>query len=222
MRSSLLTRDCRKPFEWRSPASASSRAASSPSTLKYTRALRRSGDVSTPVTVTKPMRGSFRPAASCAERTSLTASFTLRILAPAILDHPPARNVNERVHSATEHFVAGDQAALHAHAVRELRDHVALELGGGVVDDRRRVTHKRRRERGSLPQIVVVRLGDCCPEALLQVRLQRLDLLALALEARVVGQVNVDLDEADEAYSSSRSTWRVSKTSSTSPSFTSW
>src|SRR4051794_22125993 len=195
----LLICACRKPREWRRPARASSRASSSPSTLKYTRALRRSGLVSTPVTVTKPMRGSFRPAASCAERTSLTASFTLRIRAPAILDHPPEREVNARVHSATHDLVGRDQPALDPHAVRELRQDVALELGGGVVDDRRRVTHECSRERRALPQVVVIGLGDCCPEALLQVRLQRLDLLALALEARVVGQVDVDLDESDEA-----------------------
>src|SRR3954463_1165018 len=128
MRSSLFIRAWRKPGQCLRPAVGASRAASSPRTLTYTRALRRSGVVSTPVTVTKPMRGSFRPAASCAERTSLTASFTLRILAPAILDHPPAGNVDTRAHSATEHLVARDQAALHAYAVRELRDHVALEL----------------------------------------------------------------------------------------------
>lgn len=52
----------------------------------------------------------------------------------------------------------------------------------------------------------MVRLGDGGPKALLQVRLQRLDLLALALQAVVVGQVKVDLDKADEAYSSSLST----------------
>src|SRR3954454_7431023 len=99
------------------------------------------------------MRGSFRPAASCAERTSLTASFTLRILAPAILDHPPARNVNACVHSATEHLVARDQAALYTHAVRELRDHVALELGGRVVDHARGVPDECGRERRTLPQV---------------------------------------------------------------------
>src|SRR3954467_2239085 len=129
MRSSLLTRDCRKPFEWRSPARASSRAASSPSTLKYTRALRRSGDVSTPVTVTKPMRGSFRPAASCAERTSLTASFTLRILAPAILDHPSSRVAPY----LPPPLAPGNGSTLHPHTLGELRLHIAGELGGGVV-----------------------------------------------------------------------------------------
>src|SRR4051794_16371877 len=205
MRSSLPTTDCRKPFEWRRPASASSRAASSPSTLKNTRALRRSGDVSTPVTVTKPMRGSFRPAASCAERTSLTASFTLRILALAILDHPPSGIA----HDLTHHLVRRGHAALQPHALRKLRFHIPRELRRGVVYHRWCTPDERRGERAALPEIVVGGLGDGGAEALLQVRLERLHLLALALQAVVVRKVEVDLDEAREAYSSSLSTWRV-------------
>src|SRR3954451_24724752 len=125
----LLICACRKPLEWRKPARASLRASSSPSTLKYTRALRRSGLVSTPVTVTKPMRGSFRPAASCAERTSLTASFTLRILAVAILDHPSTGIAQDLSH----YLVGRGHAALDPHALRKLRLDVARELGRGVV-----------------------------------------------------------------------------------------
>jgi hypothetical protein len=53
---------------------------------------------------------------------------------------------------------------------------------------------------------VVVGLRDGGAETLLEVSLQRLDLLALALQAVVVRQVQVDLDQADEAYSSSLST----------------
>src|SRR4051794_40602124 len=172
----LLICACRKPRECRSPASASSRACSSPSTLKNTRALRRSGLVSTPVTVTKPMRGSFRPAASCAERTSLTASFTLRILAVAILDHPLGRKAQDLAH----HLVRGDEPALHAHPLRELRLHISLELGRGVVDHRGIAPDERHREGASLPQVVVVGLGHCGAEALLQMRLERLHFLALA------------------------------------------
>src|SRR4051794_19479079 len=135
----LLICACRKPREWRSPASASSRADSSPSTLKYTRALRRSGLVSTPVTVTKPMRGSFRPAASCAERTSLTASFTLRILALAILDHPPSGIAQDLSH----HVVGRGEPALDPHALGKLRLDVAGELGCRVVYHRWCTSHER-------------------------------------------------------------------------------
>src|SRR5262249_18972272 len=59
-------------------ASVLRRFASEPSTLTYTRACRRSGDVSTPVTVTNPIRGSFS-SPSPSETTSFTASFTRRI-----------------------------------------------------------------------------------------------------------------------------------------------
>src|SRR3954454_1951015 len=171
----LLICACRKPREWRRPARASSRASSSPSTLKYTRALRRSGLVSTPVTVTKPMRGSFRPAASCAERTSLTASFTLRIRALAILDHPLPGTAHDLAH----HIVRRGESALHPHALWKLRFHISCELGSGVVHDRRRTPDERGRKGAALPQIVVIRLRHGGAETLLEVRLQRLHFLAL-------------------------------------------
>src|SRR3954468_6856370 len=136
----LLISACRNPREWRRPASASSRADSSPSTLKYTRALRRSGLVSTPVTVTKPMRGSFRPAASCAERTSLTASFTLRIRALAILDHPLAGIA----HDLSHHVLGRRHAPLDPHALRKLRFHIPCELGRRVVYQRWCTPHELR------------------------------------------------------------------------------
>src|ERR1700755_178440 len=117
--------------------------------------------------------------------------------------------------SPVQHLVARNQAALDPNSLRELRLDVALELGRGVVQHRGSTPDEGRREGGSLPQVVVVGLGDGRAEALLKVRLQRVQLLALALEARVVREVQVDLDEADEAYSSSLSTWRVSNTSST-------
>src|SRR4051812_29150491 len=148
----LLICACRKPFEWRSPASASSRADSSPSTLKNTRALRRSGLVSTPVTVTKPMRGSFRPAASCAERTSLTASFTLRIRALAILVDRLPGIAQDLAH----HVLGRGQPTLHTYPLRELRLHIARELGCSIVDHGRSTPDERRCEGASLPEIVVV------------------------------------------------------------------
>jgi hypothetical protein len=52
----------------------------------------------------------------------------------------------------------------------------------------------------------MIRFGHGRSETLLKVRLQRVELLALAFEARVVREVQLDLDEADETYSSSLST----------------
>src|SRR5437763_10998121 len=85
IRSSSPTRCWRKPRAELSPSRAASRSWSPPRTLTNTRALRRSALVSTPVTVTKPMRGSATSSARWADTTSRTASLTRRILSPAIL-----------------------------------------------------------------------------------------------------------------------------------------
>src|SRR3954452_24025145 len=81
IRSSRATRACRTPCAAASPSSVFARLASEPSTLTKTRACRRSGEVSTPVTVTKPIRGSFS-SPTPTETTSRTASLTRRILSP--------------------------------------------------------------------------------------------------------------------------------------------
>src|SRR3954463_485631 len=133
------------------------------------------------------MRGSLRPRASCDESTSRTASLTRRIRAPAILEHILARN----------------EPATDQNALGELRLDVAPELRPRVVDDRRRPAHQSGRERAPLPQVVVVGLGDRRAEATLQLGLQRDDLLALALQAPVVREVKLDLDQADEAHAGS-------------------
>src|SRR3954451_5412681 len=100
------------------------------------------------------MRGSLRPWASSEERTSLTASLTRRIRAPAILVK----------------LLAGKERPLHAHAVRELRLHVAAELGARVVHERGRAPHQRGRQRRALPEVVVVGLGGRGAEAPLELR----------------------------------------------------
>src|SRR3954452_16687333 len=184
MRSSRAIWAWRKPADERRPASASSRSASSPRTLTKTRALRRSGLVSTPVTVTNPIRGSLRSPEMCAEITSRTASLTRRILAPAILEDPPA----------AEYLFAGHQSALDPHSLRKLRLHVALELRAGLADRGGVASDQRRGQGRALPQVVMVGLRHGRPEAPLQLRLQRHDLLALPLQAAVVGKVKVDLD----------------------------
>src|SRR5215212_294878 len=184
MRNSSPIRPWRKPRDDVSPSRAAVRSSSSPRTLTYTRAARRSGLVSTEVTVTNPMRGSLRPWASSEDSTSLTASLTRRIRAPAILVK----------------LLAGKDRPLDSYAVGELRLHVAAELGARVVHDRGRPAHERGRQRRPLPEVVVVGLGDRRAEAPLELRLQRHDLLPLALQAPVVREVKVNLDQADEAH----------------------
>src|SRR3954470_12725008 len=73
------------PWEERSPSSVASRSSSPPSTLTNTLAARRSGLVSTEVTVTKPMRGSFNSPATAIPTTSRSTSLMRRIRGPAML-----------------------------------------------------------------------------------------------------------------------------------------
>src|SRR3954447_24553193 len=190
MRSSRAIWAWRKPAEERSPASASSRSACWPRTLTNTRALRKSGLVSTPVTVTNPMRGSLRSPEICAEITSRTASLTRRIRAPGILEDPPV----------AEQLFARHESTLNPHSLRKLRLHVSRELRAGVPHRACVPPAQRRGDGRALPQVVVVGLGNGRAEAPLKLSLQRHDLLALPLEAAVVGEVQVDLDQADEAH----------------------
>src|SRR3954452_14944802 len=73
------------PWEERSPCRLASRSSLSPSTLTNTLAVRRSGLVSTEVTVTKPMRGSFRSPETAAPTTSRSTSLMRRMRGPAML-----------------------------------------------------------------------------------------------------------------------------------------
>ena len=79
---------------------------------------------------------------------------------------------------------------------------------GGATDD-------ARGERRALPQVLVADLGDRCAETARERRADGQQLLALALEAAVVGKVQADRERYEErqrcrSQSSSRSTWRVS------------
>ena len=158
----------------RQPRQRLARSASSPSTLTYTRAWRRSGLVSTEVTVTKPMRGSFSPRRSV----------------PRGPPGPPrspcacGRAILVPCRSSCRH-----DAAFHADvpsgncARRSARRSAARSSQrGGVAAD------ERGGQPRALPQVVVVGLGHRRAEALLQLRLQRLQLLALALEAAGSGK----------------------------------
>src|SRR3954465_15995471 len=73
------------PWGERRPSGAPSRSSVSASTLTNTLAVRRSGLVSTEVTVTKPIRGSFNSPATAAPTTSRSTSLMRRIRGPAML-----------------------------------------------------------------------------------------------------------------------------------------
>ena len=82
------TRRCRKPCAESSACSVRRRSPGLPSTDTNTRAWRRSGDVSTAVTVTNPTLGSFSSEVIAPDKTSLTASLTRRIRSEVILVTP--------------------------------------------------------------------------------------------------------------------------------------
>src|SRR3954465_5370335 len=109
-----------KPWACCKPASESSRSRFLPRTLTNTRAWRRSGLVSTAVTVTKPMRGSLRPSAIRAERTSRRASLTLRMRSAATL-----------LPQYVEH---GSDTAFEPDCFWKLREDVALQVVHGALD----------------------------------------------------------------------------------------
>ena len=112
------------------------------------------------------------------ETTSRIASFTRRILAPGIL----------------ENLRRGHEAALDTSAVREVGMHEALDRRRGLGDLAGLATDDRRRQRGSLPQVVVVGLSHRGAKATLETRLERPQLPALPLEAGTAGEVKSDLE----------------------------
>src|SRR4051812_43710500 len=154
MRSSLASWAWSTPCEEASPSSVAWRSGSSPSTLTYTRAWRRSGLVSTAVTVTNPIRGSFRPSAIRAESTSRTASLTRLMRSPATLVLP-------------EYFFSRCDAPLHPCPVGETEEHIALELGRSLRQPSGFPPDERSGQGSPLPQIVMRCLRDRRSEAAL-------------------------------------------------------
>ena len=168
IRSSRAIAACSTPWADASPASVSVRSASSPSTLTYTRAWRGRGLCLPTVTVTNPMRGSFSPSAIRAERTSRTASFTLRMRSEATLMQVLGRY----------------EQAFHAGTVGKQRPHVARStLAAAVLEQAGVAPTSAAVIVGALPELVMVGLGHRGAEAPLELRLERGELLALALEA---------------------------------------
>src|SRR5215216_2807564 len=127
------------------------------------------------------MRGSFRPSAIRLESTSRSASLTRRIRSVATL--------------LPQYLARRDEAPLEADAVRKLRQDVALEVVGGLLERAGLAAGERSEQRGALPQLVMIGLGDRRPEPSLQLSLQRKQFLPLALERPVPGEMKMNLDE---------------------------
>src|SRR3954468_18243251 len=164
-----------------SPASDSPRSCLFPRTLTNTRAWRKSGLVSTAVTVTKPIRGSLSPSAMRADRTSRRASLTLRMRSPGTL--------------LPQYVFCGNDAALEANGFGKLREHVALEVVPRAFEWSEVTADECGGQRGPLPEIVVIGLRDRGAEAAMQLGFQGQQLLALPLERVAFGEVEVDLDD---------------------------
>src|SRR5215471_3906521 len=180
IRSSCASSDWSTPWAAASPSSVACLFFPDPSTLTYTVACRRSGDVSTPVTVTNPIRGSLS-VGTVSDSTCLTASFTRRIRSvmtgTLVLErHDPAVEPDDIPLLAVQPPLrVVEQAVQRAH----------LACGAG------------HRQPAPLPQIVMVDLGDRCAEPVLQLRLCRQHVLALALQRPGVGKVELDREDPD-------------------------
>src|ERR671919_2223891 len=128
------------------------------------------------------MRGSFSSPID-SESTSLSASFTLRI----------------RPVSSASGVVEGEDVALHRPQLERLAGEVAL---GPVEEADELVVATRDAGEGqarALPHVVVVDLGHRRAEAPLELRLDGEELLALALERMVLGEVELGRENADVA-----------------------
>ncbi len=168
-RSSEATRRWRNPWAELEPLEARlARVGSSPSTDTKTVAWRRSGEVSTEVTVTKPTRGSLRSVATASESTTRTASSTRRMRAEGILDHPPEVLIGDHetlergaVGMAVEHEALDPVQPAIELAQRRAgqRGRRAWRAGGGPGGRPRR--RRRRGARGAVPS---ARRSSCaCP-----------------------------------------------------------
>src|SRR5256714_7568711 len=164
---------CKTPAAAVSPARLRSRLGSDPSTLTNTRAWRRAAEVTTPVTVMKPILGALSSAIPTA-RTSFSASLTRRI-----------RSGTER------HQLPRPRAELPFLAVQ-----IPLRLVQEPLGLTRLPGHARQGQPRALPQVVVVDLGDRGPEAVLQLRLRRPDEAPLALERARLGEVQLDREDS--------------------------
>jgi hypothetical protein len=77
-------------------------------------------------------------------------------------------------------------------------EHETLDAVGGALQLIERAGGQRRRQGGPLPAIVVVDLAHRRAEPVVQLALERGQLLALSLQIAVGGEVEVDEEEGDE------------------------
>jgi hypothetical protein len=103
-------------------------------------------------------------------------------------------------HSRWFPFVVGrHKCALGTHELPLLRCEPSLRARRELLGLARITRHERHRQRTALPELVVVDLGDGGAEAIRELCLRRLDVLALAFERACAGEVQLDCENRDEA-----------------------
>src|SRR5580765_8126537 len=93
--------------------------------------------------------------------------------------------------------VQGDELALDLAELERLAGQVTLGGGEQLLDLPVLTRHARKRQPRALPELVVVDLRDRGAEAALQLRLDRQELLALPLQRMVLGEVQLNGEDAD-------------------------
>ena len=92
------------------------------------------------------------------------------------------------------------ELAFHTGPVGKHSPHVAFDLGGPILEQAGVAADKRSGQARALPQVMMLRLGHGRAEAPLKLRLDGRQLAALALEAAVLVEVQLDLEDSDEGH----------------------
>jgi hypothetical protein len=95
--------------------------------------------------------------------------------------------------------VGVDERPLDAYELPLLAGKPALRARREILRAARVPGRERGRDRRPLPELVVVDLGDRGAESVLELRLRREDVLALALQRPRLGEVQLGDEDGDEA-----------------------
>jgi hypothetical protein len=90
--------------------------------------------------------------------------------------------------------------AFHTSSVGKHSPHVAFDLRGSFLEQTGVAADECSGETGALPEVVMRGLGYGGAEAALELRLEGRQLLTLALEAGVRGEVELDLEDRYERH----------------------
>ncbi len=189
-----------------SPAIANRRFLTPPKTDTYTRASCRSGETETPVTVTIPIRGSWRPDDRLGDDRrerirSRGASGRSRPCTPIGSDSQrhhlcippgPGMTADRRPQSSGETSVRSERTSSHSWP----ESHCSARSASSSAARASRATNAAVRA-AALPELVMGYLGHRGAEAILELRFRRKDVLALSLERPRLGKVQLNREYRD-------------------------